>query len=432
MNRVYDANTDATVTLSDNHLGSDSVSDSYGSASFADANVGTGKTVTVTGITISGTDAGNYTLQNTTATTTANITPAPTTVGVSAPSPSTYGQSVSFTATVTSSVSGTVPANSVQFLIDGVDFGPAVSLVSGVATSLSIATLGAASHVITADYLGDLDDSPNSGTGTQVVNQAPLYVTASNFDIAHGDVIPTLTDTITGFISGESSGNVTITGSPALATTATSTSPAGRYAITVNSTGMSAANYTFVPVNGTLTVHPKVLDVIVLYGSRSMSIENLTRDLPFSDISAIEILFSDNVTATGSSATLKSSTSSGTLYNLGTFGYTSSSDEAKWTLPSALGIDRYLLNLDNTLAAAVDHTINIMGTTSWNFSVLPGDFDGDGIVGTADLTGVHSQMPQYLGTTQTASVWADINGDGVVDVNDYNLVKKYLNTKLPP
>ena len=45
------------------------------SATFADKNVGTGKTVTVAGITITGTDAGNYTLTSTTATTTANITP---------------------------------------------------------------------------------------------------------------------------------------------------------------------------------------------------------------------------------------------------------------------------------------------------------------------------------------------------------------------
>ena len=431
VDKFYDGTTAATVTLSDNRITGDILTVSFGSASFADANVGTAKTVTVSGIMISGMDADNYSLQNTTAITTANIKPAPTTVDVSTPSPSTYGQTVSFTATVSSTVSDIVPTNSVQFLIDGVDFGPAVQLVNGVATSGSIATLGAASHAITADYLGDSNDSPNSGTGTQVVNQATLYVTASNFDIAHGDAIPTLTDMITGFIAGESPGNVTITGSPALATTATSSSPAGRYAITVNAASMSAANYKFVPVNGTLTVHPKVLDVIVLYGSRSMSIENLTRDLPFSDISAIEVLFSDNVTATGSSATLKSSTSSGTLYKMGTFGYNSSSDEATWTLPSALGIDKYLLSLDSTLAAAVDHTINIMGTTSWNFSVLPGDFDGDGIVGTADLTGVHSQMPQYLGALQTPSVWADINGDGVVDVNDYNLVKKNLNTKLP-
>ena len=49
--------------------------DSYTSATFADKNVGTGKTVSVSGISISGTDAGNYTF-NTTATTTADITAA--------------------------------------------------------------------------------------------------------------------------------------------------------------------------------------------------------------------------------------------------------------------------------------------------------------------------------------------------------------------
>ena len=47
--------------------------DSYTTATFADKNVGTGKPVSVSGISISGTDAGNYTF-NTTATTTADIT----------------------------------------------------------------------------------------------------------------------------------------------------------------------------------------------------------------------------------------------------------------------------------------------------------------------------------------------------------------------
>src|SRR5207245_10891469 len=46
----------------------------YSSAMFADKNVGNGKTVTVSGITISGADATNYNLVNTTTTTTANIT----------------------------------------------------------------------------------------------------------------------------------------------------------------------------------------------------------------------------------------------------------------------------------------------------------------------------------------------------------------------
>jgi hypothetical protein len=39
--------------------------------------VGNGKPVSITGITLSGTDAGNYVLLNNTAATTASITPAP-------------------------------------------------------------------------------------------------------------------------------------------------------------------------------------------------------------------------------------------------------------------------------------------------------------------------------------------------------------------
>ena len=80
VNKVYDATTGATVTLSDNHLGSDVVTDSYTGASFADKNAADGKAVSVSGISIGGADATNYALQNTTTATVANITPAPLTV----------------------------------------------------------------------------------------------------------------------------------------------------------------------------------------------------------------------------------------------------------------------------------------------------------------------------------------------------------------
>ena len=60
-------------TLSDNRLAGDSLTGSYTSASFANKNVGTAKTVSVSGIALSGTDAANYSA-NTTATATANIT----------------------------------------------------------------------------------------------------------------------------------------------------------------------------------------------------------------------------------------------------------------------------------------------------------------------------------------------------------------------
>ena len=54
--------------------GSDNVSLSGGTASFATKTVGTARTVTVSGLGLSGTDAGNYQLVSTSATTNANIT----------------------------------------------------------------------------------------------------------------------------------------------------------------------------------------------------------------------------------------------------------------------------------------------------------------------------------------------------------------------
>lgn len=75
-NKVYDGNTTATVTLfSPNVITGDAVNFSYGTANFDTKNVGNGKLVTVDGITESGADAGNYEFLNTSATTTANITP---------------------------------------------------------------------------------------------------------------------------------------------------------------------------------------------------------------------------------------------------------------------------------------------------------------------------------------------------------------------
>ncbi|MCX6712378.1 MAG: YDG domain-containing protein, partial [Candidatus Vogelbacteria bacterium] len=74
VNKIYDSFSTASVTLSDDRVANDILTDNYASASFADKNVGVGKTVSVTGISISGADAGNYNLLNTTASPTADIT----------------------------------------------------------------------------------------------------------------------------------------------------------------------------------------------------------------------------------------------------------------------------------------------------------------------------------------------------------------------
>jgi uncharacterized protein YjbI with pentapeptide repeats len=81
VSKEYDGDTAATVTLSTDKVSGDDVTAHYTSASFANKNVGTAKTVSVSGITISGVDvvAGNYNLLNTTETTEAAITARPLT-----------------------------------------------------------------------------------------------------------------------------------------------------------------------------------------------------------------------------------------------------------------------------------------------------------------------------------------------------------------
>jgi hypothetical protein len=76
-NRVYNGTlTDAVTLASSGVLAGDSLTFTDTSATFANKNVGTGKAVSIAGITDSGIDAGNYALNSATATTTANVTPA--------------------------------------------------------------------------------------------------------------------------------------------------------------------------------------------------------------------------------------------------------------------------------------------------------------------------------------------------------------------
>src|SRR5204863_7732165 len=74
--QIYDGTTAATIltrTLS-GVLGADVVTATGGTATFSSKTVGTAKTVTATGLSISGVDAVNYVLSTTTATTTPDIT----------------------------------------------------------------------------------------------------------------------------------------------------------------------------------------------------------------------------------------------------------------------------------------------------------------------------------------------------------------------
>jgi parallel beta-helix repeat protein len=129
-----------------------------------------------------GTTNGQPDPKTATSTVTVNVAPpvnvATTTSVVGTPSASVYGQAVTFTATVTPANSDLgPPTGTVQFQVDGVNFGAPVPLISGVATSASLDTLAAGGHTITALYSGDPQHTASMGTVTQTVNQAETATT---------------------------------------------------------------------------------------------------------------------------------------------------------------------------------------------------------------------------------------------------------------
>jgi hypothetical protein len=170
---------------------------------------------------------------------------------------STYGQEVTFTAAV--SAGSSTPTGSVDFVdtTTGRDLGSVqLTVMNGVnEASVQVSTLDVRSHTIVASYTSDTGNFSGSHDSlTQAVTPATLTVTADNKTKVSGTANPPLTETITGFVNGDTS--TVVLGAPALSTTATSMSPVGRYPIVVELGTLSAPNYTFALVNGTLTVTP--------------------------------------------------------------------------------------------------------------------------------------------------------------------------------
>jgi hypothetical protein len=139
----------------------------------------------------------------------------------------------------------------------------AVVKFSGTGLSFSSATSttgsnGEASVTATAIASGSLTASAStsgvSGTAnfSLTATKVALTVTAGNTSVAFNQPIPALTYTANGFVNGDTSS--VLSGKPAETTTATQGSAAGTYPITIAQGTLTATNYTFSFVNGTLTI----------------------------------------------------------------------------------------------------------------------------------------------------------------------------------
>jgi subtilase family serine protease len=142
---------------------------------------------------------------------------------VSSLNPSVFAQSVMFTATISIAAPGAgTPSGTVQFQIDGTNFGSAVPVSGGVAVSPPVGSLSVTSHTVQAVYSGDANFIPSTGTLTQIINPGSAnVVSVSGFPLlstagASASFIVTLQDlygnTATGY-----SGTVHFSSSDSLA-----------------------------------------------------------------------------------------------------------------------------------------------------------------------------------------------------------------------
>ncbi|MFO0069655.1 MAG: YDG domain-containing protein, partial [Alphaproteobacteria bacterium] len=322
-NKVYDALTSAALNFGgaafSGLFGGDTVTFNSGAATgnFVDKNVGTGKAVTVAGVTIGGADAGNYTFTQPTGVT-ANITPASMTVtGVTA-SNKIYDALTTATLSFSSAMlSGILGSDSVtinsgaatgNFANKNVGTGKAVT-VAGV----SIGGADAGNYTLTQPTGVTADITPKALTVTGAIANDKIYdaTTAAVLNLASATLSGAIAGDIVSIDIGASSGafldknvgnnkQVTVTGAALLGADAgnyTVTPPVG---LTANITPASLT------VNG-VTASNKVYDALTnatLSFASAMITGVLGSDAVIIDSGAASGVFADSNVGTGKAVTV--------------------------------------------------------------------------------------------------------------------------------
>ena len=258
VSKVYDATTAATLAPANYTLGgvmgSDAVTlNNPSTGRFDTKNVGTGKSVEVGGLALSGVDAGNYLLSATTITGAVGaITPAILTASL------TGSVSKIYDTTTAASVS---PSN---YSLSGVLDSDAVVLNAPPAGTFDNRNAGTGKTVSVTGLTLSGADAGNYGLASSALSgavgtiiPAPLTLIAGNAARPVGQANPSLTYGLEGLLSGDAP---TVLSGVVLTADADSQSPAGSYGIV--SSGGIAQNYVIAQrIDGTLTVTQAPSDV---------------------------------------------------------------------------------------------------------------------------------------------------------------------------
>jgi len=363
--KVYDAGTSANVTGGSSDVVVGDVVTYNQSAVFVNKNVGTGKTINVTGISLAGTDAGNYSLQNSTATATANITPFALSIGGLTAANRVYDGTTAATLTGTASLTGVLGSDAVS--------------VSGTASAtFADKNVGAAKSVQVAGLSLSGADAGNYSVGGL---SATADITAKALTLAYTASNKVYDATTAATVSGSSSdviGSdvVTFSQSAAFADKNVGTGK------TVNVTGISlagtdAGNYSLQNTTASTTADISRASLSVTGASASNRVYDATTAATVSG-GTVAALGSDSVTLSGANATFANK-------NVGagkavTTAYTlSGTDAANYTLVQASGLTADITAKALTLAYTASNKV-YDATTAATVSGSSSDVIGSDVV----------------------------------------------------
>ncbi len=248
--KVYDGGTLATLNTGSatfaGLIGGDTLTVSSATGNFVDKNVGSGKQVNITGLTLGGADLANYNLVSANSTTTASITKRPITgiTGVTA-NGKVYDANPNATLNTGGAVFGGLIAGDTLTLSGATGLFSDPNAGNGKTVTISGYSLGGTDA-------GNYEYLPSSFSVLADITRAPLSVRAADLSKNH-DGVPFAGGNglvFTGFVGGQGQGN--LTGSPTFGGNSQGAVNGGTYVITPG--GFSSANYALNFVNGVLTI----------------------------------------------------------------------------------------------------------------------------------------------------------------------------------
>ena len=385
-----------------------------------------------------------------------SVDPADATYSSSIPLPiSQQGQTAQAVITGTGSYTGSIISPNLTISASAINIAPSDStsfsyngsvktlgyIVSGVYEADTNYAVSETSSTNAGSYTATLTTTSSNyvlGTTTNIpwtISKAIITLTTNNLSMTYGSSVPTqsFAYSLSGLLGGDTAS--VITGIAPRSTTATSSSNVGSYPITTNISGLSATNYTFATVTGTLTISPATLAATGTTGSATYTGSSQTVTV----ISGVNGTFSGSRDVTAAVVGTHTTTINGTgnytgsvtgSFTIGKATLTITTNNASMTYGSSVPAFAYTPSgfVNSETAAVISGTVShaTTGTSSsnvgtyvitpsvsslsaTNYTFTPANGTLTISPATLSATGTTGSAT-YTGSSQTVTVISGVNG----------------------